>query len=785
MAELLNDKKQNPFAGWPMIVFWAAVLVFTAHACTHMVAAGDTWVAMACGRHYVNHSVDTVEPFSANSHDAGPTETELEKYPQWFRPVVKKMHPTGWVNQNWGTHAIFYWLAKTFGSDGEYNYNMLVVWKFAVNIIAAVCIFYIARVLDVTPPLAAAAAAFALFVGRTFIDVRPAVFSNMFIPMLILIYCLTTYKNIKYIWLIVPFTLFWCNVHGGYIYVFITLVPFAGFNLLTCPSKTWFTTTGIKGFYHTCAAGITALVATILFNPYHLTNITHTFEVSVSKHAESWRKVNEWHPAFERENPVGDEEAFIVMFIIAWAAFALWVVARQFKPSVDRRRRATRDIFSEPGTYQWPKIDLALMTIAALTIYMAVKSRRFIPVAASASCAVIVMFIDQAIRMIAARLKFNKTGKLILPDFPKQLKYFIIIATAATTLGFGAFWSLKFKRVYLDPWPRDPIRNSIFMRMTASNIKPFDVTQFMRENQLSGNMFNYWTEGGALAFGQEPDPETGRTPLQLFMDGRAQAAYDHSNFILWQQIYAGGPESYPPRIANRYATEKEIKKIAAWIDKEMKKRDIWLFVMPESEFQRMSKYHSTKQFRQLNYYLLALPGYQRWPGHKDWRLAYTDKDQRLYIDVSTEKGKKLISDVFTGKAKFPNEYAKNITLANTLLRTRNSTSAAQGLKYAKMAFDIDHTPQAISEITLAARMYPPLRKDANKYIHDFLNNFKENMDDIAKEAGYLNELSSASIAARHLASLTKKTDTKRLQEYNRLAKECVEKINQSLKKTKW
>ena len=64
------------------------------------------------------------------------------------------------------------------------------------------------------------------------------------------------------------------------------------------------------------------------------------------------------------------------------------------------------------------------------------------------------------------------------------------------------------------------------MRMTASYAKPFEACEFMRLNKLSGIMFNYWTEGGFIAWGQEPDPETGRTPLQLFMDGRAQAAYD-------------------------------------------------------------------------------------------------------------------------------------------------------------------------------------------------------------------------------------------------------------------
>jgi hypothetical protein len=33
---------RTAFSGWPMIIGWLAMLVFTVHACTHMVAAGDT-----------------------------------------------------------------------------------------------------------------------------------------------------------------------------------------------------------------------------------------------------------------------------------------------------------------------------------------------------------------------------------------------------------------------------------------------------------------------------------------------------------------------------------------------------------------------------------------------------------------------------------------------------------------------------------------------------------------------------------------------------------------------
>ena len=83
MAELTESKKRDALSGWPMILGWLAMLIFACHASTHMVGAGDTWVAMACGRHFINHGVDTVEPFSANSHKAGPTPEEIKTWPGW------------------------------------------------------------------------------------------------------------------------------------------------------------------------------------------------------------------------------------------------------------------------------------------------------------------------------------------------------------------------------------------------------------------------------------------------------------------------------------------------------------------------------------------------------------------------------------------------------------------------------------------------------------------------------------------------------------------------------
>ena len=912
MAELTGLEKRTSFSGWPMVILWIGMLVFTFHACTHMVAAGDTWVALACGRHFVNHGVDTVEPFSANSHKAGPTEAQLEKFPQCLRPVVKKIHPTGWINQNWGTHVIFYTLAKTFGSDGEYNYNTLIYWKFAVNVIAVICVFYLARVLGVNSLLAAIAASFALFVGRSFIDVRPAVFSNMLVPIVLLIMALATYRNIKYIWLLVPTAVFWGNVHGGYIYIFIMLMPFVGLNLLVDLPKKWtlsihsigtwlvlyalsykflrhqyyktvYETTnrqiftpesfgsdaffwflivliiasliiaaskkikmapayalhllastivflgllarffisiplnitgryremikwhfsnsqmmfvflfiasiilGIlviffkhrlisiktKGILHTIAAGATALLAIIILNPFHLTNLTHTFEISVSKHAEKWRMVNEWKPAFDwmdkttnTPNPVGHEEAFGVMLIIAMVVIPLWLIVKFLKPKLTVKNQPRQNNRLQADQYEWPKIDLAILAVAVLTVYMAIRSRRFIPIAAVAACPFIAMLIQQTIEMLTAKINFYKHQRLSVPGLPKEFQTGLTISAAVVICIFGSYWVKKFKRIYLDPWPNDAVRDSIFMRMTASNLKPFDACTFIRENKLSGNMFNYWTEGGAIAFGQDPDPETGKIPLQLFMDGRAQAAYNIDKFDLWQEIKAGGLRTDNKRLAGRVLTKKDFTQIGNWINKKMKEYDVWLTLMPKSQVPH--KGMTNKQKSEPEYvFVSALQA------RKNWTTAYVDNYQRLFVDINTEKGKKLMADVINQKAEFPDEFTKNLTLAEIYLRDyqgmeknfafvenfmKDPDRINKGFIFAKNAFE--ENPSQISVFTLFGNTakYAHLAKPISQTIEKYLKDFIQNKNEYEKQGGYAEKIITAIIIANRLAYAYKKTN---------------------------
>jgi hypothetical protein len=974
-----------------MILGWAAMLIFALHACTHMVAAGDTWVAMACGRHFVNHGVDTVEPFSANSHRPGPTEREIRTWPDWAQWIVDKVgigtvkywHPTGWVNQNWLTHVIFYSLVpKSSYADGvSFSSNALVYWKFAIYILTVICVYYTGRLLGVNPALCAVFSCFAMFAGRSFLDIRPAGFSNMLVAVFLLILVLATYRNILYIWLIVPLTVFWCNVHGGYIYVFIMLAPFVALNLLTSLSKKRFRSIGLRGVCHTIVAGTVTFLAVIVFNPFHLTNLTHTFVVSVSEHAERWRDIHEWQSAFDWPNRVGTGFPFLVLYILSIGLLVLWLFSRflrprflkapkneleaqsrlftilstilayaasilgcwvifvsfsllgldaasfflcaifvvivmlsirknvhfiylavlltllalvsgnsvagyggryiypfiilpvyvslhtlasllsktvkskpgnivfvvltavtslllmtvifnpfkfempvwkvqqffglqrMWRPVYERNVELTytnlfsvlyivniasvfiwlvapylRQVFSqEPNTaneqlederYQLPKIDLAVMTIAALTIYMAIRSRRFIPIAGVAACPIIAMFIDQIVRTISATRNFHKHNRLTVSAMPRNLQTFSAVAGAVAVLFFGACWGLKFKRVYLDPWPADPKLSSIFLRMTASDAKPFYALKFIKDNKIEGKMFNYWTEGGFIAWGQEPDPNTGRTPLQLTMDGRAQAAYDREAFDDWSRVMAGGHVAGQiialAKARKAKITAANYAEIGQWMDGQLKADNVWVVLMPAGVFadpDQKAGYHAIRGLESNPY----------------WRLVFFNNRQKLYVDVRTPRGRELFEGIFNGRTIYPDDYHRDLIRAHGQLMYREGLAEKKkGLDLAIKAFNLNPSPTPMLEIVVVAARVPQLRSDITKFCKAYFDEFIKSEDSWAKQDGSRLKTEAVRSACIYLMNVAKaRKDTRLANLYAAKVSQYTDRLRDIAQLKRW
>ncbi|UCE49697.1 MAG: hypothetical protein JSW47_06025, partial [Phycisphaerales bacterium] len=396
----------------------------------------------------------------------------------------------------------------------------------------------------------------------------------------------------------------------------------------------------------------------------------------------------------------------------------------------------------------WPKIDLAIVIIALMTIYMAIRSRRFIPIAAIAACPVIAMLIDQSIRAISATHNFRERNRLFVSAMPRDLQLGLTVAGAVAVLFFGTWWGLKFKHIYLDSWPNDPKLSSVFMRMTASDAKPFYAMKFIKDNKLEGNMFNYWTEGGFIAWGQQPDPNTGRTPLQLFMDGRAQAAYDRNTFDVWSYIMAGGEITH--QILERIRTRRDkiaaddYKLIGDWMDEQMKapENDAWVVMMPAVVFggsRDKGSFHAIKALER----------------HRDWRLVFLNNRQKILVDITTQQGKELFDGIFTGDTIYPDEYHKNLILSHCwLLHGSSLADKRKGFEYAKTAFELTPSPTPLFEV-LAYGAFPQLKAEVDAFCRAYLDRFDANQTTWSSQDGYRLKTQAAHLIAAHFKDVAR------------------------------
>jgi hypothetical protein len=369
------------------------------------------------------------------------------------------------------------------------------------------------------------------------------------------------------------------------------------------------------------------------------------------------------------------------------------------------------------------------------------------------------------------------------------MQTFFILAGTAATLFFGIWWGLKFKHVYLDPWPRDPKFTSVFMRMTASDAKPFYALKFIKDNKLKGKMLNYWTEGGFIAWGQEPDPESGKTPLQLFMDGRAQAAYNRKAFEVWTNIMFGGlpgsigyntmakaqmRASMTRRSLGQVLTTEDYDKIGQSMGQELENRNVWVVLMPASVYNDPDKGTS--------YY--SMRGFDRNP---NWRIVFFNNRQKLYVDIRTPQGSKLFEGIFNGSTIYPDDYHRNLIKAHSWLLFRPGIAEKKkGLDFALQAFLEKPSQIAMLEIITYGRNFTELSSVVNKFCENYFNQFIKNGTAWAKEHGHIRRVEAVRLACLNLSDVARKQgDTKLAKSYADNAGEYVKEIYRLSNGTSW
>jgi hypothetical protein len=313
--------------------------------------------------------------------------------------------------------------------------------------------------------------------------------------------------------------------------------------------------------------------------------------------------------------------------------------------------------------------------------------------------------------------------------------------------------------------------------MTASDAKPFYAMKYIKDNKLSGKMFNYWTEGGFIAWGQEPDPNSGKTSLQLFMDGRAQAAYDRQTFDEWSRIIAGGTITYQKIMETRARKQTDLspndyKEIGNWLDEQLRSRNVWVVMMPSGVYNDPDRTASYHTMRSLEY-------------NANWRLVFFNDRQRIFVDINTPRGLELFEGIFRGTTLYPDDFHKNLIRAHSwLLYLNEPERRKEGLVFAIEAFNETPSPAVMLEIMVNANSSPELKGDIKNFCESFVNKFKENKEKWLNQDGYRLRVESTRLASVYMERFYR-GNTEREKFYADMQSECLGELKRINEEKRW
>ncbi len=620
-----------------------------------------------------------------------------------------------------------------------------------------------------------ALAIFVCYVAFVSLSFCPAVSGLVLVALFVGIILLSILVNANLIFALVPIFFIVMEVYklsndktnfsGTYIYPFIIIPTFVGIYAVASLVSKRTRYKPINIVYVIAATAAIVLLVTIFINPLNIKTLSESGG-TVDFCKQFFNIKRPWRAPYEANlRPLTrsyNRHLFKGLYIVNILSIALWFLIPAVKKLFTQDDTLNREPH-EKHEYELPKFDIAFLVIVLLTVYMAYRSRRFIPIAAFAACPILAMVITQITKTICASFSFYRNGRFVACSMPRPCRWFFSGAGVLVFVVFGVWCGLKFKRVFLNPWPTDSKLTSVFMRMTASHVKPFYALKFISENHLSGKMFNYWTEGGFIAYGQQPDPNTGKTPLQLFMDGRAQAAYEPEAFRRWQKIMAGTEVAdqieRAAKARGRGLTNKEYLTIGELLNKELGKDDVWVVLMPLN-------------VRGGNKILNSLEV------HPDWAIVFYNDKQKVLVNIKTQQGAALFSGMGDGTTKYPDDFSKRLTIAHNLLARRPSQKAAQqvGMESAIVAMQLNPSQEAMLEV-LAAR--ESLGQAVLSFCKLYVDDFITNKHLYEKEDGYLKRIASALQAGSLLPQFIKNSQERaeyeeRLKSWSGEAK----KINQ-------
>ena len=439
----------------------------------------------------------------------------------WCFNTIEQKRP--WLNQNWGTHLLYY-LAWTRGGEGGY-----LVLKMAFLLVAATFMTLGARQRGSRWPVGVLVAGAMIVAGHAYIDLRPNLTTLTFSPVMLWLIVRTRGRPHR-IWWAAAFLVLWANMHGGFVLGLAMLGLWAACNGIEAMVRE-----GVKPAFARLwplLAGFgVALVAAGVITPFgihtltldHLKNwanfreflrhfnVTHFLVVG----DPAWRNVQEWHSVWKHDTPYGTTKEF---FIIV-ALFALLAAVRlSWRGESHRRHR--RPAGSAPvGPVVFDVI------LACVVLYMGFKARRFVTLSNLTIAPMFAALLDWLLRRFRRAWAVPVTAGVLAAVvlWPWKLPW------------SGRYGSSLLRHTWWAYTPDNPFRSprlkSTYDTMIVNDAYGHDAARFLNENKIAGRAIHEWRWEGFLHW---------RCPqLQLYVGGRAQQVHSLQDYKLRGRIWSG------------------------------------------------------------------------------------------------------------------------------------------------------------------------------------------------------------------------------------------------------
>jgi hypothetical protein len=262
------------------------------------------------------------------------------------------------------------------------------------------------------------------------------------------------------------------------------------------------------------------------------------------------------------------------------------------------------------------------------------------------------------------------------------------------------------------------------------------------------------------------------------MDGRAQAAYNRDTFDLWSTIMAGGELTGEiaerARVRGQSLTGADYLKIGQWMDEQMKKRAIWVVLMPAEVFaspDQDAKYHAIKG---LEY-------------NPNWRLVFLDREQKIFVDITTPRGRELFEGILTGQTIYPDEAHRNLILAHTYyLYLPELSDRKKGFEFALEAFKLEPSATPLLEVMAYGAKYIDLKPEVDRVCESYMEQFTQNKDLWPRQDGYRLHIEAARLACYHLKTVARaRGNTEVAARYEQKENECLDQMGWVSASKRW